>query len=303
MIVNRTMEDIMSSPVLITTIEFEGIKIEVFAEEVEGKGVQLSIKSTGTDTNYDINGLFIDLGNNGGDLRSAADVYDGRGLNSINMNGADSVTGEAFDGWDAIFALGRTGLGDGAVTNAAKDLNENVLLLANKTLADLQGAQIGLRLTSVDALDGGSLKLSGIAEVEEKKIDDIDWPEMNRDYSNIVFYLDGPEAGFGDLKKVKIDEINQKFRDGDFLTDPTIEEWLAANFPEYTLVAFSVKAGQQKFDWTHSGEGVFFLNDGDTIPDSQADANAAGITNEMLMANVSDEHTFLFSAIWGEFSA
>lgn len=286
----------MSSPILITTIAFEGIKIEVFAEETK-EGVKLSIKSTGTDTNYDINGLFIDLGNNGGDLRSAADVYDGRGLNSINMNGSDSVTGEAFDGWDAIFALGRTGLGDGAVTNATADLNGKVLLLEDKTLADLQGAQIGLRLTSVDALDGGSLKLSGIAEVE-KKVDDIDWPEMNFDYSNIVFYLDGPKDGFGDLKKVKLDNIDQKFRDADVLTDPTIEQWLAATFPDYTLVAFSVAAGQQRVAWTHPGEGVFYLNDGDTIPDSREKANAAGFTDELLMANVPKTHTFEFGDIW-----
>lgn len=136
---------------LITTITYNGIEIEIYAEEVVG-GVKFTIDSTGLDQNYDINGLFIDVGNNGGLLTYFGSKAD-------NLNGADSGDGTKFDGWDAGAALGSIGGND---TN----FTDGTVTISGITLSQLDGAEIGLRLTSVaDPTSGGSLKLAEIAEL------------------------------------------------------------------------------------------------------------------------------------------
>ena len=168
---------------LITTITYNNIAVQVYAEDVIG-GVQFTLVSTGSDTSYDINGLFIDLGDNGGALTWV-------GTKSNNLNGADSGDGTQFNGFDNAAALGSVGGSDANYIGGTFTIN-------GITLPQLDEAEIGLRMTSVaDPASSGSLKLSEIAELPDEPPPVDNFPVWPQDISHVDFYMD--QDGDGDL--------------------------------------------------------------------------------------------------------
>ncbi len=219
---------------LLTTVTYgSGIEIKVYAEQTDA-GVLFRVQSTGTDQHYDINGLFVDLGNDGGAITAASAEYDFKGAQSINLTGADSFDGTKFDGWDSVFALGRAGLKDGSVQAATEDLNGDRLFISGLTLEDLAGAQVGLRITSVESLGGGSLKLAN--EVPD------DFPPP-------------PENNFPDSPPGPISEITLYFNttDGDTNGDGV-----------YTVKIDAVQAPDQDLD-SFFGDIVAYLTQNDPV--------------------------------------
>ncbi|WP_046864895.1 hypothetical protein [Microvirga massiliensis] len=253
--------------VLLTTITYgTGIEIEIYGEEVEG-GVKLSVVSTGTDQNYDINGLFLDTGASGGALTYVGD-------RSNNMNGSDSADGTKFDGWDYAQALGSVGGNDTNWTSGST-------FFSGLTLADLDGAEIGLRITSA-SVPGGGLKLSEIAHVPEDEPDHFPvWGSP--DISHVTLYWRATETLDDSKPKPEGDgwftvKFDYDFSDPEFsayytndlddnldgLLDFLVERGLIQDSDKANLVGVAIKGGR-------SGEVWYDLDDDPLDQDSATD--------------------------------
>lgn len=100
----------------------------------------------------DLNGLYLDLGNDGGDIRKL------EGGN--NMNGSDT-DGDKLDGFDWAAIIGTVGGSDADTTSGTKTMTlAEMAKLGITSLADLDGAEIGIRATSVGEDREDSLKLA-----------------------------------------------------------------------------------------------------------------------------------------------
>lgn len=252
--------------VLISTIEdsANGIILEVWAEDNGSGGVNFEIKSVGTNTaDYDLNGFFVDVGDDGGTLTSI-------GGKANNMIGS-SADGTKLDGFDYGAALGSVGGND-------TDWNSGTFTIDGLNFEDLDGAQLGLRLTSVGP-SGTSLKLVGDAEIPDEPPEESNFPELDKDISNVVLYFQTTE---GDVKPspdgdgyytVKIDNVAEEASDDfdDWLAD--VQTYLIANDPNVAdaeLVGVAIKYGSEQ-----SGGGTeFYAMDND--PD--IDTAPAGTT-------------------------
>jgi hypothetical protein len=161
--------------VLIATMDCNDIVVNVYAEQV-GPDVKIRLDTIlDAGERADLNGFFIDFGNNGGALTYV-------GTKSNNMNGSD-CDGVALDGFDKGVVLGTVGGSD-------TDYNDGSFTISGITLAQLEGAQLGIRATSVVTLDGSgvtSLKMSAIAHIPPPPEDD--FPTWPQDISNIVLYF------------------------------------------------------------------------------------------------------------------
>lgn len=270
--------------VKIASFDYAGVMITIWAYEDADGNVCLRIDSAGSTTSFDLNGIFIDYGNDGGSMTSV-------GSKANNMNGADSEDGTKFDGFDEAYALGSIGGKDANYTDGTIKLAEGV------TLAMLDGAEIGLRIQGVESLGGGSLKLGEIAEVPD------DAPPPATDHfpdfkeatgssiSHVTFYFDTPDGFVGDTsggpddpdtKKVengpdgwftvKFDEI--KDEDGnDIVVSDDLDDWYDAalafileqnpTLDPNTITGVSIKGGQSEIWYDLDNDP----NDDDDAPD------------------------------------
>jgi hypothetical protein len=265
------------SQVNISTIEdvASGIKLEIWAADNGSGGVTFEIRSVGSNTtDYDLNGFFIDVGNDGGTITSV-------GTKSNNMNGS-SADGIKLDGFDYASALGSVG---------GKDANwtSGTFTIDGLSFADLDGAQIGLRLTSVGA-EGGSLKLVGDAEIPDEPVDN--FPELDKDISNIVLYFDTtsgdvkPDGGDG-YYTVKIDNVAEAASDDLDTWIADVQAFLVAQDPNVStdteLLGVAIKYGTTT---------EYYAMDGETTPDPAPEG-----TTFPLPGNQVDQ-TYLYSDIF-----
>lgn len=249
---------------LITTFtDASGVTIEVYATQT-ADGVKFELKSTGTETNFDLNGFFIDYGNDGGSLTHV------EGYKSINMNGSSS-DGDKLDGWDEAIFLGQVGGKDGFQTTAE-------FTVPGITLADLADAELGLRVTSVgDA--GGSLKLNTtVPNPVPEDVPSDDFPTWPQDISNVVLYFtddagedSAPKDGDG-YYLVKIDDVPKIANDD---LDTWIQDALTAlGMTDEHLLGAAIKGGND------AGSTQFYAygdhNENGTAPDPIPDG-APGI--------------------------
>jgi hypothetical protein len=267
----------------VTLCDGNGVEILVTAVEVGGE-VQFTVKLiSGT---ADLNGFFIDLGNNGGTVTS-------EGSKANNMNGSalvcdadGNVISEKMDGFDYAEVLGTVGGSDADVTC------ETFTISGITSLDQLIGAQVGVRATSVGEDREGSLKLAGIL-TEDTPPDD-DFPEWEQDISNVVLVFDQTA---GDTKPVegKTDGGGQAYpnnpadpQDGDGYYTVKIDNWptsadddldnsiddildyLIANDPYITeeseLLGVIIKGGQQDTNFYAYGDENTNGTDPDPLP-------------------------------------
>lgn len=213
----------------------------------------------------DLNGLFIDYGNDGGSITSV-------GSKANNMKGSDN-DGDKLDGFDDAAALGSIGGNDanntvGTVTFQAPP---------GMTLEELAKAEIGIRATSVGEDGEGSLKLADTGTYCPPEEDDDDFPEWGQDISNIILVFDQTE---GDEKPnpdgdgyytVKID--NYPDAASDDLDDDidAILAWLIENDPNISsdddLLGVIIKGGNQDTNFFAYGDN----NTNGTAPDTPPD--------------------------------
>jgi len=97
----------------------------------------------------DLNGFFIDIGNDGGDISKLS--------GGNNMKGSDS-DGDRLDGFDIAEEIGTVGGNDEDTTSGT--LTFTMAELGISSLAELADAEIGIRATSVGEDREDSLKLA-----------------------------------------------------------------------------------------------------------------------------------------------
>jgi hypothetical protein len=259
----------------VTLCDGNGVEILVTAVEVGGE-VQFTVKLiSGT---ADLNGFFIDLGNNGGTVTS-------EGSKANNMNGSalvcdadGNVISEKMDGFDYAEVLGTVGGSDADVTC------ETFTISGITSLDQLIGAQVGVRATSVGEDREGSLKLAGILTEDTPPQDD--FPKWPQDVSNVVLYFDADDSqlkndgndetdpapkpdGDGYIL-VKIDGWQDQSTTGGDDLDDYIDEALAflqTENPDLnadTLLGVAIKGGTQDTEYYAYGDN----NTNGTDPDS-----------------------------------
>jgi hypothetical protein len=247
--------------VLIASFSYEGVIVKIYAEQV-GSDVKLTIDSTGSTATFDLNGLFIDYGNDGGSMTSV-------GSKANNMNGADSQDGTKFDGFDAGYVLGSIGGNDANVMSTQ-------VTLAGKTLADLQGAEIGLRMQGVSTLDGGSLKLGEVANIPSggNGANTNDFPVVDN-ISFVDFYFDKDGDGDADavvrvnysgpatLPNMDVDNWDQKFLDAIKNINLDTADTATNDLASYTYMGAAIHVGGPT-----GGTLTYYSLDNDTTPET-----------------------------------
>jgi hypothetical protein len=168
-----------------------GVKFEIYAEEVNGQ-VVFTIKHISG--NADIQGFFVDLGNDGGTMTSV-------GSKSNNMNGS-SNDGTKLDGWDYGTALGTVGGSDADYTTPGTE--KSFTIAGITSLAQLEGAQLGIRATSTGADGEGSLKLADVVELPPPPPEDNFEEWGSPDISHVTLYWHD-DAVLADTKPKTVD--------------------------------------------------------------------------------------------------
>lgn len=220
----------------------------------------------------DLNGFFIDFGNDGGDISKLG--------GGNNMKGSDS-DGDKLDGFDYAEELGTVGGNDedhtsGTVTFTAAQLAD----FGVDGLADLADAEIGFRATSVGEDREDSLKLADTGTYCPDTPNGNDFPEWAQDISNITFVFNQSEGDTPDphgnpdgYYTVKVDVPGELGDD----PDAYIEEFLAAliehdpNLAEDAdLMGIVIKGGQQVTEYYAYGDYNANGEDPDDLPDGIA---------------------------------
>lgn len=193
----------------------------------------------------DLNGFYIDIGNDGGDIGSL-----GRGN---NMNGRDA-NGDRLDGFDFAEEIGTVGGNDDNTTSGT--VTYSMADLGISSLEELAGAEIGIRATSVGVDGEDSLKLADTGEYHppEPPPSNVFFAEWPQDISNMTFVFnqtEGDTNGDG-YYTVKVDVPGELGEDADVY----IEEMLAALIdadPNLTsgadLMGVVFKGGQAQTDY------------------------------------------------------
>ncbi|WP_103175087.1 hypothetical protein [Paracoccus sp. SY] len=152
------------------TLSGGGVIVNVTAKMNADGSVTLSYNLDENSAQADLNGIFIDFGNNGGTITSI-------GTKSNNMNGSDT-DGDKLDGFDLAQVLGTVGGSDadnvsGTWTISAADLQKYGIT----SLSQLADAEIGIRATSVGEYRDGSVKLADIGEFCPAPTETDDYPD------------------------------------------------------------------------------------------------------------------------------
>lgn len=237
--------------------------IEIYGSE-SGGIVELTVKlSDDWDPNYniDLNGLFLDHKEGG----NAKTIVDGEKAN--NLNGLTDDNGNAIL-WDWSESLGSTvGGSDGNTSNTTGKA------YFTGSLADLDGATVGLRATSTGFDSAGSLKLAGeIVVPDEPPVVLNDFPTWAQDISHVVLYFDqakGDTTGDG-YYTVKLDNWPAS---GDDDLDNSIDDivdWLIANDPSIDagsdLLGVVIKGGNEPTQYFAYGAHNANGTDADVVP-------------------------------------
>jgi hypothetical protein len=273
--------------VLISTMSdaASGVEFKIYAEVVNGEVVFTIEHISG---NADIQGFFVDVGNDGGAITSV-------GSKSNNMNGS-SNDGDKLDGFDYATSLGTVGGSDANYTSPGT--SKSFTIAGITSLDQLDGAQLGIRATSTGPDGSGSLKLAEIAEIPPvgPPPGDNHFPEWGApSISHVTFYFDTTE---GDVKPNPAgdDWFTVKFDDDANLSDD-LDDWyddalafIIAQNPDLvpsTVAGVSIKGGTKE---------VWYDLDNDPNDDDSANAPSVWIVenNEVDQAySVTDDSPFI----------
>lgn len=180
------------------TFTAEGVTVFVFAEQQGPNSVGFTFQTQLAEGyRIDLNGFFLDIGEEGGsDFRV-------EGERANNMLGANN------DGYDYAVGLGSIGGNDA-------DYRSGSIVIEGISLADLVGADAGLRATSYGQDGEGSLKLVADYTPPDEPPGD-DFPPWGQDISNVILVFD---TKAGDTKPAP---------DGDGYYTVKIDTWDDAN--------------------------------------------------------------------------
>lgn len=136
----------------------------------------------------DLNGFYIDLANDGGDIK--------RLEGGNNMNGSDT-DGDKLDGFDWATIIGTTGGNDADTTSGS--ITVSMAELNITSLADLADSELGIRATSVGDDREGSLKLADTGELCEDEPDPeteiiLDFPACDAGLTSITLVFLQPDG-------------------------------------------------------------------------------------------------------------
>jgi hypothetical protein len=260
--------------VLVATFDcYNGLVIKVYAEETTDangvSGVSFTIDTTQAVSSMDILGFWIDWGNNGGPLDKLGP--------GNNMEGSDSCTGESFaTGWDFGANLGTPGNDDQA-------WQDGTVFVAGKTLADVNGAQLGLRIQGPGGVEN-SLKLSEIAQLPPPEDDHF----AARGISHVILLLEDEN---GANLWIKIDDFGNGQYDLDDCLDK-IQDWIAETYDGYSLTGLAVKQGAIASVGS-SGTGPYTwydLDDNNADVDTNAEFTAFWTANKDKQGNIAGKH-------------
>lgn len=136
------------------TLQGKGVTVEITAMLDDKGNVVLSYELT--EGQADLNGLYLDIGNDGGPISSL-------GCGN-NMRGSDT-DGDKLDGFDFAQKLGSTGGHD--ADNTGGTVVVSMADLGITSLAELADSEIGVRATSVGESRDCSVKLADTGELCE----------------------------------------------------------------------------------------------------------------------------------------
>lgn len=230
-----------------TVTDVNGLIIEIWATELEGGGFTLTVKVV---SGYaDLRGFFLDGATATGSSLGALDTNLAK---DVNMNG----TGETFE---SAYEIGSAGMG--------KDDISEVTFTFGGSLADLDGLDFGIRATSTGADREGSVKLVGEFDIPKPPVVINNFPTMDHDLSNAVFYL---KNATGDISKVKVEFNTGNLNDLDNADVGGMEltAWVLSQNVGSTLVGVTIHAGDgQNNGYLHGGEGpgVWLWQDADPL--------------------------------------
>lgn len=137
------------------TLQGKGVTVEITAMLDDMGNVVLSYEKTGGTA--DLNGLYIDIGNDGGPISSL-------GCGN-NMRGSDT-DGDKLDGFDFAQKLGSTGGHD--ADNTSGTVVVSMADLGITSLEELAESEIGVRATSVGESRECSVKLADTGEYHKE---------------------------------------------------------------------------------------------------------------------------------------
>lgn len=242
------------------TLAGGGVIVNVTAKMNADGSVTLSYALDEKSTQADLNGLFIDFGNNGGAISSIDSKAN-------NMNGSDT-DGDALNGFDMATVLGSVGGSDadhtsGTWTISAADLTK----FGVTSLEQLATAEIGIRATSVGIDREGSVKLADTGEYCPGKTPTDDYPaEFPLSNATLIFQSTDETASLdknGDgYIAVKIDGWDLGKLDFDDYEDAVLAK-LADDLgvSEEALLGVILKGGN---------DSTLFYANGDDNPDADA---------------------------------
>lgn len=253
----------MGSEKVTWTLTSGDVVVEIVAT-LDGDTVDFDIQLV--EGTADLNGLFLDFGNDGVDAGGKDHSKLGHGN---NMKGSNS-DGVKLDGFDFAAALGSVGGNDADYTSGHETFSLSELGISS--FSELADAEIGIRATSVGPDREGSLKLSGTG-VYDPGGDDPGgdyFPEWPQDISHVTLVFaqsegDVKPSGGDGFYTVKIDDWpggqDPQARDLDSSIEDIIA-YLIANdefiVDESTLVGVVVKGGNV------AGSGYYAYGDYDS---------------------------------------
>lgn len=186
------------------TLSGGGVIVNIIAVMNADGSVTLTYALDENSVQADLNGIFIDFGNDGGALTSV-------GSKANNMNGSDT-DGDKLDGFDMAQALGSVGGNDADRTSGSWTISaEDLAKWGVTSLEQLAEAEIGIRATSVGDDREGSVKLADTGTFCPGEEEQDDFPLWGQDISNVIFVFkqddgDGKPKPDGDgYYTVKID--------------------------------------------------------------------------------------------------
>lgn len=283
------------------TLTSGDVTVEVIATEDEFGNITFTYELVSGIA--DLNGFFIDIGNDGGDISKLS--------GGNNMKGSDS-DGDRLDGFDFAEEIGTVGGNDEDTTSGT--LTFTMAELGISSLAELADAEIGIRATSVGEDREGSLKLAdtGTYCPVEPPSDD-DFPEWGQDISHVVFVFNqtvGDTSGDG-YYTIKVDYTDALVAAQGNDLDDYIDDFLFALInddtnvpflePDADLMGVVIKGGLQTTEYYAYGDYNANGTDPDPLPAGigfalPGDKGTVDPTSEIdLKLTVDDSGDFIFA--------
>lgn len=250
------------------TLSSGDVTVEITGTIVGGKIYLTYELVSGT---ADLNGMFIDYCNNGGSITSI-------GSKSNNMNGSDT-DGDKLDGFDDAKELGTVGGNDADNTGdiVCFEIPDDWCGLSTEEMLEkLAKSEIGIRATSVGEDREGSLKLADTGVYCPPEEETNDFPTMDHDLSNAVFYFKNEDGTFTKVK-VEFDTEDLNDLDDADVGNQELVDYIRSLYPQSELIAVTIHAGDgQHNGYLHQGEGpgVWLWQDDDPLDADYTDPGA-----------------------------